>query len=883
MPSISLMTLNARGLESDNEDEESGTLWKMLNALIKWHKSHGLAVLCVQEHNLRPERTDAYVRMAKGMGITLRIGHGRAGSQAAQESRRGGVLTASMDSAITHKAMVHVEPGLMLQRFDWCGKRMEVANVYAPTAGGARIDFFSRVLRKHLKVDTIVGGDFNCVSDPTLDVVSADPLSYSNGGARVLSEVMEGVQLVDERREQLGSEIETTRGSNTSNGYTSTRVDKWYLPQANKWLWTINTVNTFMFKQTASDHNGVMLKIEDRDGEIGHERVTINANIMRDPAVQDAIAEIANEVYKTHARKSESRKWRITEAAVYDYMVKETKRRKKKDKRQILYTKKILECMRRRHANTRMTDVSKAAEKAVQRRLFELENPELNEPCTEGQATFFYEKSGISSRAYFSTYKDKAARSHVNAVWINDWKEDTPPRFEAEGQEWKELEEGEARGRRIQNEALESALGGGDTRFTRRQWEGMGVDHLHMDQYVEAGGKSYRPARAKTTTGTGSVGGEFVKLFKVIYSEKMINEPAARELLRRMGRRKLLEATWKALEEDIKEAEIMKVMESLPEGKQAGPNRIPNEVYKALSTVFAPKMTALLKEAHAKGKLPSHFLEGDIAMLYKKNEREDTRNYRPITLLNTDYKIFTRVLTARMREVVHEFTSECQKGFVPGTFIAEATMMMQMVEAYINEEDSGRKGAFLFLDMEKAFDRVSYAFTKRGLKALGFGPNFRKWVGMMYNEDRPPRRRMYVNGYYSEWFDIKSGVAQGCPLSPLLFLVVAEALNVSFAMEPGLKGIQIGKNYYKLSQFADDTSLLLRRLCEIEYANRALKRWCAATGMRENVPKGRDLHWGCTGDSWPLGCKDRNRTWRLDQRESSGHQKVDGAFRWECP
>ena len=56
MPSISLMTLNARGLESDNEDEESGTLWKMLNTLIKWHKSHGLAVLCVQEHNLHSQK-----------------------------------------------------------------------------------------------------------------------------------------------------------------------------------------------------------------------------------------------------------------------------------------------------------------------------------------------------------------------------------------------------------------------------------------------------------------------------------------------------------------------------------------------------------------------------------------------------------------------------------------------------------------------------------------------------------------------------------------------------------------------------------------------------------------------------------------------------------
>jgi hypothetical protein len=116
MPSISLMTLNARGLESDNEDEESGTLWKMLSMLIKWYKSHGLAVLCIQEHNLRPERTAAYERMAKGMGITLKIGRGRAGSQAAQESRRGGVLTASVDSAVTHKQMVHVEPGFMLHR-----------------------------------------------------------------------------------------------------------------------------------------------------------------------------------------------------------------------------------------------------------------------------------------------------------------------------------------------------------------------------------------------------------------------------------------------------------------------------------------------------------------------------------------------------------------------------------------------------------------------------------------------------------------------------------------------------------------------------------------------------------------------------------------------
>ena len=62
----------------------------------------------------------------------------------------------------------------------------------------------------------------------------------------------------------------------------------------------------------------------------------------------------------------------------------------------------------------------------------------------------------------------------------------------------------------------------------------------------------------------------------------------------------------------------------------------------------------------------------------------------------------------------------------------------------------------LFLDMEKAFDRVSYDFTLRGLESLGFRPKFRKWVGMMYDTNNAPQRRMYVNGYYSVPWTISS-------------------------------------------------------------------------------------------------------------------------------
>ena len=110
-----------------------------------------------------------------------------------------------------------------------------------------------------------------------------------------------------------------------------------------------------------------------------------------------------------------------------------------------------------------------------------------------------------------------------------------------------------------------------------------------------------------------------------------------------------------AMDEKVTEKEVYAVMQRLPTRKQAGPNRIPNAAYKYLPTFFAPKPTKVKKESSRNGKLPRHFLGGDISMLYKKGDRCDPRNYRPITLLNTDYKIFTRVLANRMKTVVHEF------------------------------------------------------------------------------------------------------------------------------------------------------------------------------------------------------------------------------------
>ena len=135
----------------------------------------------------------------------------------------------------------------------------------------------------------------------------------------------------------------------------------------------------------------------------------------------------------------------------------------------------------------------------------------------------------------------------------------------------------------------------------------------------------------------------------------------------------------------------------------------------------------------------------------------------------------TRLLTQRMNEAVKQFVSPQQNGFVPGGFIAENTMLLKLIQAYAEDED---EEAFLvFLDMEKAFDRCSWDYLRKALVELGFDQNFISYINLFYSHTNPPTRQININGRLGESFPLASGVAQGCPLSPLLFLVVTEALT----------------------------------------------------------------------------------------------------------
>jgi hypothetical protein len=191
-----------------------------------------------------------------------------------------------------------------------------------------------------------------------------------------------------------------------------------------------------------------------------------------------------------------------------------------------------------------------------------------------------------------------------------------------------------------------------------------------------------------------------------------------------------------------------------------------------------------------------------------------------------------------------DIISSAQLGFVPGRNITEATRLIKLAMALAEEEDE--EGIMIAADWEKAFDRVSWEYLHDALRELGFGPRLREWVGTIYNSYSPPIRRVKANGERSPPFEVHSGTPQGCPASPLIFLLVAEALTRAVESDEHLRGVTVGGREVRISQFADDTQFLLRGYDQLQRMWAHIQQYEDSTGMKANQKKFEGLRMGRT-------------------------------------
>ena len=145
-----------------------------------------------------------------------------------------------------------------------------------------------------------------------------------------------------------------------------------------------------------------------------------------------------------------------------------------------------------------------------------------------------------------------------------------------------------------------------------------------------------------------------------------------------------------------------------------------------------------------------------------------------------------------------------QTGFLKGRSIAENICLINNVISYT--ETKNIPGLLLFVDFEKAFDTLEWAFVKKTLLHFGFGSSLIKWINLFY---RDIQSCVINNGWSGGFFELSRGVRQGCPLSPYIFILCAEVLATAIRKDNFVKGITVYSTECKLSQYADDTTLIL--------------------------------------------------------------------------
>ena len=170
-----------------------------------------------------------------------------------------------------------------------------------------------------------------------------------------------------------------------------------------------------------------------------------------------------------------------------------------------------------------------------------------------------------------------------------------------------------------------------------------------------------------------------------------------------------------------------------------------------------------------KGELSISQRQGIIRLIPKKNKNLSLlKNWQPISLLNVDYKIATKALALRLPSII----SDVQTGYIEGRLIGENIRIISDIIHFTAEQN--QEGIALFIDFEKAFDSLEWAFLSKALDVFQFGNDFKNWVRILFSNISSCTIN---NGYASSWFKLERGIRQGCLLSGLLFVLAVETLS----------------------------------------------------------------------------------------------------------
>lgn len=259
----------------------------------------------------------------------------------------------------------------------------------------------------------------------------------------------------------------------------------------------------------------------------------------------------------------------------------------------------------------------------------------------------------------------------------------------------------------------------------------------------------------------------------------------------------------KRLNGPITEEEISKTISKLKANKMAGEDGYPAEWYKYFRHLLIPELKNCFNYVLTGGEIPPSWKRAVISVIHKPGkDKTECGSYRPISVLNIDYRVFTTILAKRFESVIPELTDTDQSGFVQNRQTHDnVRRALHLFDKMKNIESIA-----VSLDAEKAFDSVDWNYLYLVLNRFGFNNKIITCIRNLYNS---PSARIKINGDLSDPIYLQRGCRQGCPLSATFFALFIEPLAQAIRERKDISGITIGDQEHKACLYADDILLTL--------------------------------------------------------------------------
>ena len=285
-------------------------------------------------------------------------------------------------------------------------------------------------------------------------------------------------------------------------------------------------------------------------------------------------------------------------------------------------------------------------------------------------------------------------------------------------------------------------------------------------------------------------------------------------------------------EKDITIEEIKKAISTFENNKSPGNDGLTGEFNKTFTETLLNDLQELYTEISNLGEMPDSMRQAVITCIYKKGDIEDITNWRPISLLNYDYKILSKVIANRMQTSLNDIIGTEQTAAIRGGTIIENLQLNRDIISYANINNL--EASIITLDQEKTFDRVDRQFLIKALRKFGYGPKLISLIEAIYNNIEA---QVKVNGNMSQSFLIERGVRQGCPLSMILYIILAEVTIENIRQNKNIIGITVFQKEIKISAFADDTTIYIGDNSSFIHLQKQLQDFELFAGIKYNRNK----------------------------------------------